>query len=380
MNLFQQYPILATLLKPFRRSQQKTVAAVVIALTHAAQANTFAIAGELASSSHIQLASAINRIYRCLRNTLIDDLVITQQLLHVLANDGRVVLAIDWTEWHSSRSMLVAAVILGTRAIPVQASVVRKSEVARSQNYWEETFSRLTADCLKRAGVKAIWLCDRGFRRVAWIKHLASLKQDFVVRICDDVAFKNDHGKGGILKKIGLQGGEAVDLGQVWLRSDEAMWVRVIGVWARGSKQPWWIATNLTLPVDQIIALYDRRMGIEEQFRDSKGSRFGLKMKWTQFEKAEYLERMVLLVGIALMLWTSVGSSVVKARPKTQLLCKQKGARVSVLKIGIYYWREVTRRVKVGIRFIKKNIPAPRVRRFEWITDALRAKELFSTA
>jgi hypothetical protein len=43
-------------------------------------------------------------------------------------------------------------------------------------------------------------------------------------------------------------------------------------------------------------------MGIEEQFRDAKGVRFGSKLKWTQFTKPEYVERMYLLVGMALLL------------------------------------------------------------------------------
>lgn len=39
-------------------------------------------------------------------------------------------------------------------------------------------------------------------------------------------------------------------------------------------------------------------MGIEEQFRDAKGHRFGMKLRWTQFTRAEYFERMYLLVGV----------------------------------------------------------------------------------
>ena len=45
MNPLRRYPVLASLLKPFRRSQQKTCAAVVSALCQAAQASSFAIAG-----------------------------------------------------------------------------------------------------------------------------------------------------------------------------------------------------------------------------------------------------------------------------------------------------------------------------------------------
>ena len=48
MNPLRHYPLLASLLRHFRRSQQKTRAAVVAALCQAAQAGSFAVAGQLA--------------------------------------------------------------------------------------------------------------------------------------------------------------------------------------------------------------------------------------------------------------------------------------------------------------------------------------------
>jgi hypothetical protein len=95
-----------------------------------------------------------------------------------------------------------------------------------------------------------------------------------------------------------------------------------------------WLATDLTNRVSKIVSYYGRRMGIEEQFRDVKGVRFGLKLKWTQFTRAEFVERMYLLVGIALMLWMSVGLAVAEAHPKVRLRSKSKGARLSLARIG----------------------------------------------
>ena len=84
-------------------------------------------------------------------------------------------------------------------------------------------------------------------------------------------------------------------------------------------------------------------MGIEEQFRDAKGHRFGMKLRWTQFTKAEFVERMYLLVGVALLLWTSVGHAVESEEPKVRLESKTKGARLSLARIGSYYWQKVTK-------------------------------------
>ena len=106
-----------------------------------------------------------------------------------------------------------------------------------------------------------------------------------------------------LLKTLQINRGEFRDFGWVRLRVDGAVKVRLIGVWANESKEIWWLATNLKSSVAEIVGLYDRRMSIEEQFRDTKGARFGLKLKWTQFEKGEYLERMYLLVGLAMLLF-----------------------------------------------------------------------------
>jgi hypothetical protein len=109
-------------------------------------------------------------------------------------------------------------------------------------------------------------------------------------------------------------------------------------------------------------------MGIEEQFRDVKGSRFGMKLKWTQFTRAEFVERMYLLVGIALLLWTSIGSAVEEGQPKVRLQSKSKGARLSLARIGSYYWHSVVKQWRLTTRFVREHLPPPRLRIFKWLT------------
>ena len=162
--------------------------------------------------------------------------------------------------------------------------------------------------------------------------------------------------------------GERRDFGFVHLRADEAVRVRLIGVWAAGAEEVWWLATNLTNRVSKVVSYYDRRMGIEEQFRDAKGHRFGMKLRWTQFTKAEYVERMYLLVGVALLLWTSVGRAVEESEPKVRLESRTKGARLSLARIGAYYWLKMSKQVRLAARFVREYLPPPRLRIFKWLT------------
>lgn len=366
MDLKLKYPILTNLLRPFRKSQQKTCLAIVSAILEAAQANSFAIAAELAQQSEVGLASAVNRFYRFLRNERFDDWRLTEQLFGFFAERKRIVLSLDWTAWGEKFSLLVASVAIEKRSLPVAVSAVRKALLARSQNLWEETFLRLCVESLKRARVKAIWLCDRGFHRVAWLLALKQLKQEFVVRLQRDV-FVEIESRKVLLKNLELNKGECRDYGLVRLRVDGKVKVRLIGVWAREAKEVWWLATNLKLSVAEIVGLYDRRMSIEEQFRDTKGARFGLKLKWTGFERGEYLERMFLLVGVAMLLWTSVGRALEKQAPKVRLKCCRHRARLSLLRIGILFWRKFTGRVKLTTKFVKAHLPLPKVRLFAWL-------------
>jgi hypothetical protein len=93
-----------------------------------------------------------------------------------------------------------------------------------------------------------------------------------------------------------------VDLGLVQLREDAAVQVRVVGIWARGQREPWWIATSLTVPVAEVASWYDRRMGVEEQLRDTKGCRYGVQILWTAFQQSERIGRLFVLVGVAITL------------------------------------------------------------------------------
>jgi Transposase DDE domain len=367
MNPLRRYPALSSLLRPFRLSQQKTCAALIAALCQCAQASSFAIAGQLACLTDVQFGSALTRLYRFLRNPRFDDWLLTEQMLRLLgARPGPLLLALDWTCWQERFSLLTASVCVGARSIPVAASACSARNLSRSQNLFEETFLRLCVDRLRAAGVCAVWLCDRGFHRVGWLKLMVEMKQHFVVRLKRDVTVHLPSGP-RLLKSLAVAEGERRDYGFVELRQDGAVRVRLIGVWAAGAKEVWWLATDLENAVSKVVAYYDRRMGIEEQFRDAKGCRFGVKLKWTRFTRAEYVERIYLLVGVALLLWTSVGRAVEEAQPKVRLRSKSKGERLSLARVGSYYWLRVSRQLRLTASFVREHLPPPRLRMFKWL-------------
>lgn len=331
-----QYPFLADLLSPFWRRHRKTLGVVISAIAATGQARSFAIATTMARRRGTRLDSAVNRFYRLLRNARIDYLEFAASWLRLLArpHKGHLVIAIDWTEWHHDLRMLVAAMVAGKRALPVFVQATRRMVRARSQNAYENTFLRLLADALRRAGVTATILCDRGFRRVSWIALLQKLRLGFVVRLMDDVCVELD-GCVTPLATVLLPRGKVIDLGVVPLRSDGAIRVRVIGYFARDAKEPWWVATSEVGDARRALKLYDRRMTVEEQFRDLKGKRFGAKLAWTQFRDPEALARFLMLLAVALLIWLTTGIAAARRDKSLRLVSRRKGPRQSYVTIGI---------------------------------------------
>lgn len=205
-------PLLQPLLRPSRRSQQKTLALVIAAIAEVAQATSCALAGHLAVQLGIQVGSALTRFYRLLRNERIDDQRLTEQLLRVLHGDRKpLLLAIDWTEWHHELRILVAAVVVGCRAIPIQAAAFSRTHIPRSQNLRETTFLRLLVHTLRIVEQTAVVLCDRGFRRVRWLALLLDCHQACVVRLGADVMVTRGSSGSRLLRAWHLQPGQAVD-------------------------------------------------------------------------------------------------------------------------------------------------------------------------
>jgi hypothetical protein len=337
MDPQKKYPFLKALLSPFHHKQQKTLSLIIAAIAVTGQARSFAIATTLSRWLKTRLDSAVNRFYRLLRNPRIDYVIFLEKWIGMLVRgpERHLVISIDWTEWHHGLRMLSAAVVVGKRAIPLFVQAFDKVVRRGSQNQRENTFVRVLADCLKRAEVTATLLCDRGFRRVQWIKLLQQLELGFVVRLMADVHVQVRPDLRLPLKDILLTQGEVLDLGLVQLRSDGACTVRVIGYWAIGAHEPWWIATHFRGPAKMALRLYDRRMTVEEQFRDTKGRRFGVKLFWTQFRDPEALARFSMLLAVALLIWMIAGIAAAKKNPSLRLRCRTKGPRQSFLTIGL---------------------------------------------
>jgi len=371
----EKFEVLESLLSPLPKPQKKTVSLAVQAVVWLSQAASITIAAFFAQVTGVQMDSALTRFYRLLHNPRLDDLQITKQLLSLLAKRPvPFLVALDWTEWHPPLRMLLASVVVGSRAIPVQSAVFSKTQIIRSQNTWENNFLRLLNLLLNEVQVQACFLADRGFRRVSFLKLLLEQQgHTFLVRIGDQIMVETPKWK-RLLSRCPLQPGQALDLGTVLLRQDGAVAVRVIGIWAKGQREPWWLATNREDTLSSLASLYDRRMAIEEQIRDTKGARFGLQLVWTQIKTPEALARFTLLIGLALLLMTTIGHALSLRRPDVRLPSKTKGPRLSLVTVGRLFFFSFLNHQKLSRSFLIQNIPPPTLRSFPWLSSSTSMK------
>jgi hypothetical protein len=283
----------------------------------------------------------------------------------VLPHAGRrPLVAVDWTEWHSNLRVLSAAVCVGARAVPVLVQAFSKTDIPRSQNTRENTFVQLLVR-LSAHMQRAVLIFDRGFRRVSLIRELGWLAQPFIIRLAAKVQVVAE-GYTGLLSGHPLRPGQRVDLGVCALSQAKPVRVRIIGVWAAGQKEPWWLATTLTCSARRVIAYYDRRMGIEEHFRDSKGCRYGIKLKWTAFTDPAALARLFLLAAIASAVWLLAGVLACRADPSLRLDTGRKGPRRSLIAVGIDSPQAIATVLALSWGTLRTLWPKARLRDFAW--------------
>lgn len=369
------YSTLGLVAKNLRRSQAKTLIALVSAIVVAGSMRSFPVAQLLARRSGVCFKSALQRLYRLVGNTRFDDLVVWSGLARVLVPAaGRLpVIAVDWTEWGDAHRVLALTLSIGRRALPLFVQAFAIADIPRSQNVWENAFVQVL-EHLAPSLRSAILVADRGFRRVSFLRLLLELHQRFAVRLA--VRFRVDcRSFHGTLDKHPLRPGQQVDLGMCTVQPDSEkrhgpLRVHIVGVWQPGQDEPWWIATSERKAPLRIAELYDRRMSIEEAFRDSKGCRFGSQMRWTGFTTPERISRLFLLAALAMLHWVGAAVFALRCDPTLRLACRTRGPRRSLVAIGRQATAYHERILRMHVKRLLGLLPTLETRSFAWAAAA----------
>jgi hypothetical protein len=260
---------------------------------------------ELSAALPREIADADKRyqyIERVLSNPHIDVDEVSgayaREVLEMLSADGlTIVLMMDQSHINAMNEVLMVSVRVRERAIPV-AWRVRTTQGGIGFKVQKELLDAVKA--MVPEGAKIMLAADRFYGTAALIKWCQETGWGYRIRMKGNLTLSHEGGE--------ITTGEAVRLTPEGLKGAELYGSGVrtnIGfLHEKGHKEPWIIAMD-TAPGLHTILDYGMRWGIENMFSDFKSRGFGLMQ--SQIQRPERLERLILVMAIAMYWAVSCG-------------------------------------------------------------------------
>ncbi len=334
-----------------RKSQRKTLAAMVEGLLKRSQCNLAEIARGIGRKT--KFGSKLKQVWRYVNNSNIKPEEIGQGVLDWFISELKpgqpLVLLVDWTEFLTDH-LLSAAIPLERRAIPVFWKLASHAE------YHDEFGRNLLEDRLFKElrrripkDVPVIIIADRGFGRADLFKQLGNeLGFRYIIRVKDDVWIKTQQWQ-GVLAKYPLDFGKIIRLDQVQYRKTKSVPVSLVARWdkVKGKYEAWYIATNCPAEAAAIIDYYEERMWIDEMFRDVKGQHFALDQ--TKVKTAKGRDRLLAAVAIAILLAAFVGLKCLTDQMDMPAMGNKKSGGFSILSLGMEAIKTLGRKILASV-------------------------------
>jgi hypothetical protein len=320
--------VLSVCLGLLRKSQAKTLSDLVAATLGVGRITLAGIGRELAASRESSAKHAIKRAWRFCANERVEPATVMLAVMtrlwrrrlkwhQRLADRRPLLISLDWTKVRSLH-VLMAAVVVEGRALPLCWASYRSLTLHKSQNVLEEAML-LQIKAALPAGLRIVILADRGFGRAALLATCQRLQLEYLIRIDSDVIVGTERWSGN-LKHYPVQRGIAQYWQGVSYRSDGLVRTHLVIRWKQGlggkKDQPWYLATSLgrsdfgaatgRLAV-RISDLYALRFDIEELFRDAKNEHLGWSLGKTRMHRPGRLDRLMLVLALAYVLLVGLG-------------------------------------------------------------------------
>lgn len=249
----------------------------------------------------------------------------------LLAGCSRTVVLVDWTQVGPRDVALVAAVPIGGRALPIYSEVhplKKLGNVAVETRFLRALKATVPTEC------HCIVVSDAGFKG-PFFQAVQNLGWDFIGRIRGTTKAVLPNGevvsKEELYERADIQ---PTDLGRFGLFVAQRIPCRLVLVRKRrkpGPKKPpprckeerelrqsaldpWLLATSLTDgDAAFIVALYAKRMQIEETFRDAKNHRFGWSLSHVRLSTTQRMATLLVLAALAIAVVTLIGMTAERA-------------------------------------------------------------------
>lgn len=287
-----------------RRSQSKALAEIVFGAMKCRRVSQADIGRSMETGTTPK--HNIKRVSRFVGNARVNIPEGCRGLVRIAAkaSGGCLVVAVDWVDIGRFK-VLKAAVPIRGRAVPILFATYPKWRLKKSQNQFEEAFFELLSTLLP-ARTWTIVVADRGFARAELASFLRELEMNHVIRVSSGATFASGTFSGRLSDHGVKEGGHRV-LGWGRYTARHPVERRVIVTWERGNEEALILGTDLDWNWRKVVAVFERRMSVEELFRDEKNVRYGWGLRLTKLGGHERLARLLLVLAFAYLLLVTMG-------------------------------------------------------------------------
>lgn len=347
--------VLSVCIGSMRRSQAKTLAALVAAALGAPRLTLAGLGRQM--NGPVAVKHQIKRVWRFIANDRVEPVEVMRGVVnrlirrHVKKLRGRpLLISFDWTKVRQMH-VLMAAVVIKGRAIPLCWGSYTDTTLGKSQNALEEALLLALKEMLG-PDVKVILLADRGFGRTELGRFCQRYGLDYVIRIKSKVQVKFS-GQSVRLDRYPVKPGVCEFHRDVLYRQHDPVKQHVVIHWPkswpgksknkRRTKPPaeaWYLMTSLdpaggpTHKARRISDLYARRFDIEELFRDAKSGQFGYALGKTRITRPDRFDRMLLILVLAYLLLVGLGLWAKRNLPPRRWASNNRRDECSAFTIG----------------------------------------------
>jgi hypothetical protein len=265
--------------------------------------------------------------------------------------------ALDWTEFDKDNQSTLALHLLTAhgRSTAVMWKTVLKSELQGQRNAIEDEllydFHALVGD-----SVKVTVLADRGFGDANLYTYQNSLGFDYIIRFKGNIQVTTSSGESRPAKEWLSPSGRARMLRNVQVTGRKIPIAAMVCVWAKGMKEPWFLACgahSATCSASAVVKRYGKRFRIEERFRDEKDIRFGLGLSSATIKNPLRRDRILILSAIACSLLTLLGAAGENIGHDRLLKANTSKQRThSLFTQGVYYYGAIPNMREAKLRVL----------------------------
>jgi hypothetical protein len=277
---------------------------------------------------------------RWLKNKTIDPRMIYDPVARRIISGmrcRRLRIQLDRVQIKRRQNVLMMSVWYRNRAVPL-AWICLPHRGSSHYRQWVELLDYL--DTLLETDSTVIILADREFGSADRLGYVAEKGWSYAIRLKSNVEFYDPHWGQPFdwlpLRAIAPAIGSHYALTDIAMTKGSLYAIHLACAWAVGSKEPWFIATNLPHPI-QALKEYRRRFGCEELFSDLK--KRGFNWENSMIRDATRFARLLLALALLTVFLLSLGRQVRLRQDDLEILSPAHRRRLSLFQTGSRWLR-----------------------------------------